>query len=45
MHVCKYLNQRVRLIGEQNGKSVKGVPKTKTKKIHGFITPYTFNKI
>ena len=34
MHVCKYLNQRVRLIGEQNGKSVKGVPKTKTKKVH-----------
>ena len=32
MHVCKYLNQRVRRIGEQNGKSFKGVSKTKKKK-------------
>ena len=28
MRVCKYLNQRVRRIGEQNGKSFKGVSKT-----------------
>ena len=30
--VCKYLNQRVRRIGEKNGKSFKGVLKTKKKK-------------
>ena len=34
MHVCKYLNQRVKRIGEQNGKSFKGVSKTKKKKQH-----------
>ena len=28
MHVCKYLNQRVKRIGEQNEKSLKGFPKT-----------------
>ena len=32
--VCKYLNQRVRRIGKQYGKSFKGVSKTKTKKKH-----------
>ena len=32
MHVCKYLNQIVRRIGEYNGKSFKGVSKTKKKK-------------
>ena len=32
MHVCKYLNQRVKRIGEQNEKSLKGFPKTKKKK-------------
>ena len=34
MRVCKYLNQRVRRIGEQNGKSkgFKGFSKTKNKK-------------
>ena len=32
MCICKYLNQRVRRIGEQNGKSFKGVSKTKRKK-------------
>ena len=30
MHVCKYLKQRVRRIGEQNRKSFKGF----SKKIH-----------
>ena len=32
MCVCKYLNQRVRRTEEQNGKSFKGVSKTKKKK-------------
>ena len=32
MHVCKYLNQTVRTIGEQNRKSFKGVSKTRKKK-------------
>ena len=32
MCVCKYLNQRVRRTGEHNGKSFKGVSKTKKKK-------------
>ena len=32
MHVCKYLNQRVRGIVESNGKSFKGVLKSKKKK-------------
>ena len=32
MHVCKYVNQRVTRIGEQNGKSFKGVSTTKEKK-------------
>ena len=36
MHVCKYLNQRVWRIGEQNGKSFKGVSKKK-EKIHEVI--------
>ena len=44
MHVCKYLNQRVKRIGEQNGKSFKGVSKTKKKKQHikrlSFITQF-----
>ena len=44
MLVCKYLNQRVRRIGEQNGKSFKGVSKTKKKKQHikrlSFITQF-----
>ena len=31
-HVCKYLNQRVTRISEKNGKSFKGVSKTKNKK-------------
>ena len=30
--MSKYLNQRVKRIGEQNGKSFKGFPKTKRKK-------------
>ena len=30
--VCKYLNQRVRRIGESNGKYFKGVSKAKKKK-------------
>ena len=34
MCVCQYLNQRVRRIGEQNGKFSKGVFKTKKKKKH-----------
>ena len=34
MHVCKYLNQRIRGIREQNGKSFKGVSKTRKKKKH-----------
>ena len=29
MHICKYLKQRVRRIGEKNGKSVKIVSKKK----------------
>ena len=32
MRVCNYLNQRVRRIDEWNGKSFKGVSKTKKKK-------------
>ena len=32
MRVCKYVNQKVRRIGEQNGKSFKGISKTKKKK-------------
>ena len=32
MCACKYLNQRVRRIGEKNGKSFKVVSKTKKKK-------------
>ena len=32
MSVCKYLNQRVKTIGEKNGKSFKVVSKTKTNK-------------
>ena len=32
MRVCKYLNQRVRRIGEQDRKSFKIVSKTKKKK-------------
>ena len=32
MCVCKYINQRGRRIGEQNGTPSKGVSKTKTKK-------------
>ena len=36
MHVCQYLNQRVWRIGEQNGKSFKGVSKKK-EKIHEVI--------
>ena len=31
-HVCKYLNQGVRRIGEQNGKSSKSVSRKKRKK-------------
>ena len=31
IHVCKYLNQTVRKIGEQNGKYFKGVSKKKKK--------------
>ena len=34
MLVCKFLNQRVRRMGEQNGKTFKGVSKTKKKKKH-----------
>ena len=37
MHVSKYLNQRVWRIGEQNGKSFKGVSKKKRKKMHELI--------
>ena len=44
MHVCKYLNQRVKRIGKYNGKSFKGVSKTKKKKKHmkrlSFITQF-----
>ena len=44
MHVSKYLNQRVRRIREQNGKSFKGVSKTRKKKKHlkrlRFITQF-----
>ena len=32
MHVCKYLNQIVTRIGENNGESFKSVSKTKNKK-------------
>ena len=32
MCVCKYLNQRIRRIGEKNEKSFKVVSKTKKKK-------------
>ena len=44
MCVCKYLNQRVRRIGEKNGKSFKGVSKTKKKKTNEeieFFLPFT----
>ena len=34
MCVCKYPNQRVKIIGEKNGKFFKGVSKTKKKKKH-----------
>ena len=34
MRVCKYLNQRVRRIGELNKKYLRGVSKTKKKKKH-----------
>ena len=44
MCVCKYLNQRVRKIGEQNGKYFKGVSKIKKRKKHvnrmSFITQF-----
>ena len=44
MRICKYLNQRVRTIDEQNGKSFKGVSKTKKEKKHmkklSFITQF-----
>ena len=45
MDVCKYLNQRVRRIGEQNGKCFKGVLKTNKQKktcteIVKFITQF-----
>ena len=44
MRVCKYINQTVRRIAEQNGKSFKGVSKTKKKKKHmkrlSFITQF-----
>ena len=33
MHVCNYLNKRVRIIGKQNGKYFKGVSKTKRKEM------------
>ena len=32
MRFCKYLNQRVRRIGEKNGKLLKGASKTKQNK-------------
>ena len=32
MRVCKYLNQRVRRIGEKNGKLLNGASKTKQNK-------------
>ena len=40
--ICKYLNQKVRRIGKWNGKSFKGVSKTKKKKtkILSFITQF-----
>ena len=34
MRVCDYLNQRVTRISKKNGKSFKGVSKTKKKKKH-----------
>ena len=44
MCVSKYLNQRVRRIGKQNGKSFTGVSKTKKIKKHtnrlSFITQF-----
>ena len=42
MHVFKYLNQRIRRIGEKNGKSFKVVSKTKKKKKHmkSFMTQF-----
>ena len=42
MHVCKYLNQTVRRIGEQNRKSYKGVSKTKQTQLYEkcFITQF-----
>ena len=36
MHVSEYLNQKLRRIGEYNGKSFKGFSKT-SKKTHGKI--------
>ena len=32
MHLCKHLNERVRRIGEENRKSLKGVSETKKTK-------------
>ena len=40
MRVCKYLNQRVRRIGESNGKSFKGFSKKKYMKRLTFITQF-----
>ena len=44
MRVCKYLKQRVRIIGEKNGQSFKVVSKTKKEKKHmkglSFITQF-----
>ena len=41
MSACKYLNQRVRRIGEQNGKYFKGFSKKKIKKKRlGFTTQF-----
>ena len=34
MCVYKYLNQRVRIIDKQNGKSFMGISKTRKKKTH-----------
>ena len=34
MRFCKYPNKTARIIGEQNGKSFKGVSKTKKNKTH-----------
>ena len=42
MRVCKYLDQRVRRIGEYNRKSFSGISKTKKKKKNrlSFITQF-----